>query len=474
MEFTITELGREIHMSQTRMEEFDVLVIGSGFAGLAAAIEAAQLGSSVLVIEKNRSTGGNSRINDGGIAAPETDIQEKFGYVDSKELMYQDMMGSGLGLNYPELVRKVVDEARDTFYWTRDYLGVTYMDRIDLFGGHSVHRCYTAENISGSTIVDKQLKRLEELGVEVRTSTEFHSFMCDEEGGVMGIHCLTESGEGTEYEVLAGKGVVLATGGYGADISFRMSQDPRLNATIDTTNRSSATAEGMKECLRLGAMPVHLSHIQLGPWGSPDEKGYGHGPMFSEYIVFQYGIIVDPENGERFVDELSNRKSLSDSILFRKQPCIGFADHKALSLAGWDISKALKKQVVRPFESLEDLAKHYDIPRAALIRTVEEFNGYVESGEDLSFHKNIMKDASPIQQPPYYAIRLWPKVHHVSGGVAISSRAQVLDLDNNPIEGLYAAGEVTGGTHGACRLGSCGTTECLVFGRIAGKEAANR
>jgi succinate dehydrogenase/fumarate reductase flavoprotein subunit len=160
--------------------------------------------------------------------------------------------------------------------------------------------------------------------------------------------------------------------------------------------------------------------------------------------------------------------------LSRKQPCIGIADQKALSLAGWDISKALKKQVVRPFESLDELAYHYDIPRAALIRTVEEFNGYVESGKDLSFHKNILKDASPIQQPPYYAIRLWPKVHHVSGGIAINARAQVLDLDNNPIESLYAAGEVTGGTHGACRLGSCGTTECLVFGRIAGREAANR
>jgi len=132
-------------------EETDIAVIGSGFAGLASAIEARNAGKSIIVFEKMSAVGGNSMISDGGIAAPETSIQKKFGIKDSKDLMYEDMMKSGLGINYPELVRVVACKAKQAFEWSRDYLGVEYLDRIDQFGGHSVHRCYTAKNISGAT-----------------------------------------------------------------------------------------------------------------------------------------------------------------------------------------------------------------------------------------------------------------------------------------------------------------------------------
>ena len=116
-------------------ESVDVIVIGSGFAGLAAAVEAHNTGATVLVLEKMKAVGGNSIISDGGIAAPKTDHQKKYHIEDSPELMFEDMMRAGLHLNDPDLVRVVVDGAKEAFEWSYDYLGVEYMDRVDLFGG---------------------------------------------------------------------------------------------------------------------------------------------------------------------------------------------------------------------------------------------------------------------------------------------------------------------------------------------------
>jgi len=458
-------------------ETWDVLVIGSGFAGLAAAIEAHKAGASVLVIEKMKSTGGNSRLSDGGIAAPETDIQKKYGFEDSRELFYKDIIHSGLALNHPDLVKVVVDNAKEVFEWTRDDLGVPYLDRIDIFGGHSVHRCYTAANITGGTIINKQLERLKEYGVELRKATQFQEYILDETGGITGAkikagYDAMDPGAGADALLRIRKGIVLAAGGYGADVEFRRQHDPRLGASIDTTNKSSATAEALKETLRIGAMPVQLSSIQLGPWGSPDEKGYGHGPMFSEYIVFPYGMIIDPETGRRFVNELSDRKRLSDKILDREHPCIGIADSTAVAGSGWDIGKAVKSGVVRVFGTMEQLCGFYSIPPGSLKETVALFNEGVVKGVDTAFGKPVIEKAAQFLKAPFYAIRLWPKVHHVSGGVGINTNAQVIDLDQKPIPGLFAAGEICGGIHGANRLGSCAITECLVFGRIAGRNAA--
>jgi len=457
---------------------YDVVVIGSGFAGLAAAIEARATGSSVVVLEKMMAPGGNSAISDGGIAAAGTTLQEKSGYRDSPQLMYEDMMRAGLGLNYPELVREVAEKSNEVFQWSIDYLGVEYMDRVDHFGGHSVHRCYTAANRTGSTIINRQVEKAREIGVEIRLGVSLQSFVLDEDGSVVGVRMregydYRDPDRGTGRSIKANKAVVLATGGFGSDIPFRSAQDPRLTEEIDTTNKLFSTAEALKEALRVGAAPVHLSHIQLGPWASPDEKGFGVGPVFSDYIVFLYGIVVDPATGKRFANELSDRKTLSDALLEIGHPCVGIADSRAVESQGWDLSRGLRKGVIKKFTRLEDLAAAYGIPAGELQATVERYNGHVEDGADLEFGREVLPDAAPIAQPPFYGMRLWPKVHFTMGGVQINLKAQVMDLDQKPIKGLYAAGEVTGGVHGACRLGSCAITECLVFGRIAGLNAAS-
>jgi len=457
-------------------ETFDVIVIGSGFAGLTAAIEAREAGASVVVLEKMKAPGGNSIISDGGIAAAGTALQKKFGYEDSPELMYSDMMKAGLGLNHPELVRVVAERSNEVFQWSIDHLGVEYMDRVDHFGGHSVQRCYTAAGRTGATILHRQVVKLRELGVEIRLGWFLKTFIRSQEGRVCGVRVregydYKDPGAGTDMVINAGKAVVLATGGFGNDLAFRVIQDPRLTVEVDTTNKPFATAEALKEALKLGAAPVQLSHIQLGPWTSPDEKGFGDGPVFADYIVFLYGMVVDPETGKRIVNELGDRKTLSDAFLAVGHPCVGIADSKAVDSQGWDISRGLKKGVIKKFQRLEDLASAYDIPLNELQAAMDRYNGFVKDKFDQEFGKPILDDASPVNQPPYYGIRLWPKVHFTMGGVQINVRGQVVDLDQAPIKGLYAAGEVSGGVHGACRLGSCAITECLVFGRIAGRNA---
>ena len=463
----------------TSAEQFDVIVVGSGFAGLAAAIDARRAGASVVVLEKMKAAGGNSIISDGGIAVPASREQAAQHIEDSKELFYEDMMRAGLHRNQPALVRALADGANDAFEWTKSYLGVPYLDKIELFGGHSVARCFTARGISGSTIIKQMLKKVQELGIPILFQHKFLGFLNDQNGTISGMRVRTNydyanEKAGEEIELFATRGIILATGGFGADVAFRQAQDARLDASLATTNKPFATAEALREALRIGAQPVDLSFVQLGPWACPDERGYGVGPYFSEYVVFQYGIVVDPDTGKRFCNELADRKTLADAMLSIGHSCVGIADKAGVEQSGWSIDKCLQKGVVKAFISIEELAAHYSIPKESIVQTIAAFNKSVVNGKDFEFGKPILKNAQQIQTPPYYAMRLWPKVHFTMGGVGINERARVLDRDGNPIPKLYAAGEVTGGVHGASRLGSCSITDCLVFGRIAGISAAEK
>ncbi len=245
-----------------------------------------------------------------------------------------------------------------------------------------------------------------------------------------------------------------------------------MDESVDNTNYYTATAEALKQALHIGAVPVQLSSIQMGPWCCPDEKGLGVGPMFSEYAVYQYGMVVNPKTGKRFTNELADRKRHADLLLQQKMPCVGIVDNYVFENTGWDFSRAVQKGVVRAFQSIEELCGAYSIPVVEFQNTLNTYNQGVLSGEDKQFGKLILQNAKPIQEAPFYAMRVWPKVHHVGGGIGIDEYTRVYHRDGGFIQNLYAAGEVTGGLHGANRLGSCALTECFVFGRIAGTAAA--
>jgi flavocytochrome c len=466
-------------MTKKWHETADVVIIGSGFAGLAAAIEAGNAGASVIILEKMKGRGGNSVISDGLVAAAGSALQMEQGIEDAPHDMFDDMLKAGLGLNHPDLVQLLVEKSAATLQWTMDYLGVQYQQKVTQLGGHSRPRSHTTSTQSGSVIIRQMLAKTKALGMAVRSRVYFERFIQDDTGAILGVkirdgYQFPEANSGSAKFIKAAKAVVLASGGYASDVAFRSIQDPRLDREIDTTNKPATTAEALIEALRIGAAPVHLSWIQLGPWASPDERMYGFGPLFASYIAMPYGIMVDPVTGKRFVNELADRKIRADAILNLGTPCLGIADAGGVQNSRRKIDKCLKRGVVKSFEDLTQLAGNYGIPEKALKKTVEEFNEYVLQKEDKAFGKPILEGALPLVETPFYGIRLWPKVHHTMGGIRIDTDAQVIDLDGHPIEGLFAAGEVTGGVHGACRLGSCAIADCLVFGRIAGKNAAAR
>ncbi|MCF7925381.1 MAG: flavocytochrome c [Candidatus Izimaplasma sp.] len=453
-------------------ETVDVIVIGGGFAGLSAAIEAKLKGKQVIVFEKMAKIGGNSVISDGGIAAPNTQLQKKYGINDSVALMKKDILNAGKHKNNPELVDILVNNAKDGFLWTKDFLGVDYLDRVDIFGGHSVPRCYTPKNITGRDLIKALEKKCKALEIEIRTKTLVKDFIVKDnifEGVeiVKDYHYSKQEGKESS-KIYAQNGIVLASGGYGQNKTL-IGRFKEEFLELDSTNKPSADNHLLEKLLDYQVKMVDLDQIQLLPSTSIDEKGFGAGSLFGDYIVFPYGVLINPMSMKRFTNELIDRGRLSEAIMNVGDYAIGLADQTAVEIAGWDISKAIKKGIVKKYDSLEQLAKAFNRSGKSLKDSIKRYNIFIENGTDQDFNKPLTNQKKIIA-PPFYVMRMRPKIHHTMGGLAINKHGQVLNEDNQPVQKLYAAGETTGGIHGAARLGSMAVTDCVVFGRIVGRH----
>jgi flavocytochrome c len=430
----------------------DVAVVGTGYAGLAAAIEASAIlpkKGKILLLEKMSIPGGNSIMNAGQIAAVGSDAQKQAGIKDSVELMMADMCKAGVDLNHPNLIRKMIEESNDTVKWTEETLKVKYRDRVTQLGGHSVPRTLSTMNASGRDIIDPLLDKVKALdNVDMLLNTAFESFIMDDDNNaVKGVRIHRD---GHHENLLCEKGVVLASGGFSADVNFRKIQNPSFDEKVMSTNQPGATAEVIREALKIGAMSVQLSRIQLGPWTSPDEEGFGNAPFFCLGGGFPYGIIVDPATSQRFVNELGNRYERSMAILkVIGHPVVCLTDKEG---AQHSLKKDFENMepAVKSFASVDEMAKEYGMDPVALQKTIDTYNQGVADQKD-AFGKPLRDDLLPIVESPFYATRLWPKVHHTMGGLHIDSNAQVMHIDGHPIQGLFAAGEVAGGIHGGDR-----------------------
>ncbi|MFE8151617.1 flavocytochrome c [Brenneria goodwinii] len=454
----------------------DVLIVGTGFAGLAAAIEARNAKASVLVIDKMPLLGGNSVLNGGDLAAAGSEMQKELGIQDSPELMYQDMMKAGNWLNYPELARTVADHSVEALEWAQS-IGAEF-NVVNYHGGHSVKRAHQLAQRSGSGLIVKQQQKAKELGAVIEQRTKLLRLIVDRDGGVIGAEVrrgyrFPDEASGDIAYIRATKGVVLASGGFSQGVALRQMYDPRLTEAFTSTNHPGATGEAIMAACMIGALDTQMDWIQLGPWTSPDEQGFGYIPQFVERVV-GYGLMVDPATGKRFFKETGNRKERADAIIQLGHPAVIMADKTNTTnmVDPGQLQGALKNGSLKAYDTLEEVAKAYDIPVAAFVEQVNRWNGFVSQHRDPDLDCMIFEDAAPNVTPPFYAARLWPRVHHTMGGLAINQDAQVIGFDLKPIPHLYAAGETVGGVHGAVRLGSVAMTDCIVFGRIAGKNAA--
>lgn len=463
------------------------VIIGTGFAGLAAALEAIQLGmkpDEIALLDKMPSAGGNSIINGGAVAAAGTDMQEKEGIKDSADLLYKDIQKAAGGLGHPSLARRIADESVENFYWLRDKIGVKFK-AVTFHGGHSVKRSHAVTNNSGSGFINPMLAKLKELGVTPRLRTIVDEIIVDDQKRVIGVRCRTNYRFGRENSgkplmIRATNGVLLASGGFSNNVQMRMSHDPRLNEKFDSTNHPGATGEMIQEAQEIGANTIQMDWIQLGPWTSPDEKGFGVAPLFVESAI-GYGPMIDPATGKRFIQESGNRKVRADAIVAIGHPCLIYTtlENAKTAIIGKNMTqelydRAVKNGVVKVYDTLDAMAADLKIPADELKKTNDTFNGYIKDQKDPDFKCMMFENAKPNVTGPFLAVRLWPRVHHCMGGLEINDKAQVLNVRGKPIEGLYAAGEVTGGVHGMVRLGTVAVADCMIFGRIAARSAMGK
>ena len=464
-------------LPRTWDETYDVVVVGTGFAGLAAAIEARLAGATVLVIEKMPLHGGNSIINGGDFAAAGNSFQKEAGVQDSPELMLKDMLRAGSNLNHPDLARMVAEHSNEALEWCRTFIGAKF-NRLNFHGGHSVKRSVQTHNQSGSGLVNPLLAKAKSLGVEVLLRTKMTRLITGGKGRIVGMevrrgYAWPDEASGTPGFIKARRAVVLAAGGFSQDIALRQIHDPRLTPKFESTNHPGATGEAILAACSAGAMDVQMDWIQLGPWTSPDEPGFGHGPQVCERIV-GYGLMVDPATGKRFFKETGNRKERADAIIALGHPVIILGDSYAIGkqVVPKVLGKAMEVGVVKKFDNLEALAAAFGAPVQPFLEQVARWNGFVEKAKDEDFDCKLFPDSKPTTAAPFYAMRLWPRVHHTMGGLVVNVDTQVIGFDLKPIRGLFAAGEITGGVHGAVRLGSVAMADCVVNGRIAGRKAS--
>lgn len=438
----------------------DIVVIGAGGAGMSAAIEAVQNGATnVVILEKMPQTGGNTIRTTGGMNAAETDLQASENIEDSVELMVEDTMKGGKYLNDKELVTVLAEKSNEGIEWVNEIGGD--LSEVGMFGGASVKRIHKPEGGSavGPMLVQTFNSNLEELNIPVMLETSADQIFV-EDGRVTGVKASNSDGEFT----IECKSVVLATGGFGANSDMVVQYNESLEG-FGTTNHSGATGDGIKMATELGVELVDIDQIQTHPTVEP-----GTQTMYTEAVRGNGAILVNKE-GKRFINELLTRDVVSEAILSQtdEQAYLLFDQNVRDGLSA--IEKYISAGIITEADSIEELAEKINVDAAALKETMDNYASYATSGTDVEFGRESMEET--LTTPKYYAGLCSPAIHHTMGGVKINTDAQVLKEDGSLIEGLFAAGEVTGGVHGANRLGGNAVTDIVVFGRIAGKSACD-
>ena len=462
--------------------EHDMVIVGSGFAGLAAAYQAVKEGvKDILVLEKMEVYGGNSALCGALMCMPLTRMQKSKGIKDSPELMVQDMLKAGRGFNHIALTRTLAENAHKAYDMLVD-CGVEFQDKVIRLGGHSVPRAHLPKVPSGGSIVVPMHRWCEKNGVKFLNRMNVVQLVMGDDG-VKGLVAEEDydwrTGRSRRLTTIrARRGIVVGTGSWGQDHSFVAATMPAYSQ-LECTSQPGSTATMIKALLAAGALPVMLDMYQLGPWASPDEKGAGPGSFFADYS-FAEGVALDPKTGKRFMNELADRRTRADAELKvlaegtseqKNYPFTFCSEETANRAEGF--KAAYREGTVKKFDTVEDLARYNHADPAAVRSSIEEWNEIVAGRKTDPFHKPL--DRRTVLKPPFYSLRLSPKLHYCMGGACITPRAEVLSASScKPIPGLYAAGEVTGGTHGMDRLGGCSSVDCLVFGQIAGHEIALR
>lgn len=487
----------------------DVVVVGAGGAGMTAAITAAGEGKSVVILESQSMVGGNSVRATGGMNAAKTVYQdenefgesagvektlktaaEKYadnetitalaktvseqwaayqanptGYFDSVELMELDTMIGGKGINDPELVETLCANSADAIDWLDEH-GIT-LHNVSSFGGASVKRIHRPVNAEGKTVsvgsymIPLLQENCEKAGVKMMLDTTATEILTDANGAAVGVKATGASGETVTVNA---KAVVLATGGFGANLDMVVKYKPELKGFM-TTNAPGIQGQGIEMAQAIGAATVDMDQIQIHPTVEANTAA-----LITEGLRGDGAILIN-EEGKRFIDEVGTRDVVSAAEIAQTGSYSWLVVDQAMVDASSVIQGYIKKGYTVTGATYEELGKAMGVDAAAFAETMEKWNGYVEAKNDPDFGRTSF--ANPLNTAPYYAIKVTAGVHHTMGGLKINANTEVLNEKGEVIPGLFAAGEVTGGVHGANRLGGNAVADFTVFGRIAGAAASD-
>ena len=487
----------------------DVVVVGAGGAGMTAAITAAAEGKSVVILESQSMVGGNSVRATGGMNAGKTVYQdenefgesagvektlktaaEKYadnetitalaktvseqwaayqanptGYFDSVELMELDTMIGGKGINDPELVETLCANSADAIDWLDEH-GIT-LHNVSSFGGASVKRIHRPVNAEGKTasvgsyMIPLLQENCEKAGVKMMLDTTATEILTDANGAAVGVKATGASGETVTVNA---KAVVLATGGFGANLDMVVKYKPELKGFM-TTNAPGIQGQGIEMAQAIGAATVDMDQIQIHPTVEANTAA-----LITEGLRGDGAILIN-EEGQRFIDEVGTRDVVSAAEIAQTGSYSWLVVDQAMADASSVIQGYIKKGYTVTGSTYEELGKAMGVDAAAFAETMEKWNGYVEAKNDPDFGRTSF--ANPLNTAPYYAVKVTAGVHHTMGGLKINANTEVLNEKGEVIPGLFAAGEVTGGVHGANRLGGNAVADFTVFGRIAGAAASD-
>ena len=486
----------------------DIVIVGAGGAGMTAALTATSEGKSVVVVESQPVVGGNSVRATGGMNAGKTVYQdenefgesagvektlktaaEKYadnetitalaatvaeqwaayqanptGYFDSVELMELDTMIGGKGINDPALVETLCSNSADAIDWLGEQ-GIT-LHSVSSFGGASVKRIHRPVDAEGKTLSvgSYMIPLLEEncqkAGVQMMLNTTATEILTDDNGAAVGIKATGASGETITINA---KAVVLTTGGFGANLDMVTEYKPELKGFM-TTNAAGAQGQGIEMATAVGADTVDMDQIQIHPTVEANTAA-----LITEGLRGDGAVLINAD-GKRFIDEVGTRDVVSAAEIAQTGSYSWLVVDQAMVDASSVIQGYIKKGYTVTGETYEELGKAMGVDEAAFAETMNTWNGYVEAKNDPDFGRTSF--ANKLDTAPYYAIKVTAGVHHTMGGLKINTNTEVLNENGEVIPGLFAAGEVTGGVHGANRLGGNAVADFTVFGRIAGAAAS--
>ncbi len=440
-------------------ESTDIVIIGSGGAGLSSAITATEKGAKVIVLEKMAYFGGNSNRSEGEMNAAGTKQQKAHGITDdTPERFAADTIRGGHGLNDPALVKALTENAASAEEWLLD-LGAHFCHRMGRGGGQTRARGHGPCDGSpvGIEIMRVLGERADKDHIDMRLNNRVTKILM-KNGKVSGVQVKTPKG----METINAKAVILATGGFGANHKMVEKYRPELKG-FSTTNHPGATGDGIILAQQVGAGLTDIEQIQIHP--TVIKK---NGALISESMRARGGFLLN-KNGKRFTNELLTRDVVSANEL--KQP--GGIAYLVIDNSIYSKNKMAQnytaEKLMTKCDTIADVAKLIGVDEKVVQASFDQYHKAFDNKKDDLFARPEM--LIRMDQAPYFVAEVTPGIHHTMGGVKIDPQAEVLTPEKKPIPGLFAAGEVTGGVHGGNRIGGNAVADIITFGRISANSA---